>query len=243
MPDRSREMETLIAEIEEEVRDVAYATGKNQLDSRVLAALRAVPREVFVPPELAGQAYGNYPLPIDHNQTISQPFIVALMSDLLDLPERACVLEVGTGSGYQAAVLAHLARQVYSIEIIPHLVRQAEGHLANLGIANIEVRCGDGNLGWPEHAPYDGIIVTAAALHIPPLLIDQLKPGARLVIPVGRQLLPQDLLVVEKHPDGSVDRRSVLPVAFVPLTGLTRSMGGGAVPRLWLLAVSLLSPK
>ncbi|MBS4097016.1 MAG: protein-L-isoaspartate(D-aspartate) O-methyltransferase [Sulfuricella sp.] len=217
-PDRKAEMAELLADIEREAR---YVGGASQAaaDPKVLAALRAVPRHAFVPNELSEQAYGNYPLSIGHGQTISQPFIVALMSGLLNLPKDATVLEIGTGSGYQGAVLAHLARRVYSIEIIPHLARLAEQHFAALGIANVEVRCGDGYQGWPEHAPYDGIIVTAAAPHIPEPLIEQLKPGARLVIPVGLRYMPQNLLVVKKAADGSVSGDNVLPVAFVPLTG------------------------
>jgi len=213
------EMEEMIAEIEQETRYVGNAIGKSALDGKVIAAIRAVPRHAFVPAELSGEAYGNYPLPIGHGQTISQPFIVALMSDLLELPDSATVLEVGTGSGYQGAVLAHLARRVYSIEIVPHLARQAAQRFAELGLANIEVRCGDGYQGWPEHAPYDGIIVTAAAPHIPEPLTEQLKPGGRLVIPLGLPFMPQNLLVVTKHADGSISRHNVLAVAFVPLTG------------------------
>lgn len=214
-----REMEGMIADIEQETLYTRDTIGKSELDDKVIAAIRAVPRHVFVPPELMDQAYGNYPLPIGNGQTISQPFIVALMSDLLNLPMNASVLEIGTGSGYQGAVLAHLARQVYSIEIVPHLARQAAETFAELGIANIEVRYGDGYLGWPENAPYDGIIVTAAAPRIPPPLVEQLKPGARLIIPVGMPFMPQQLLVVEKSLDGRLTRRNALSVAFVPLTG------------------------
>jgi protein-L-isoaspartate(D-aspartate) O-methyltransferase len=217
--ERALEMEEMIAEIEQETRYVQNAIGKSELDGKVLAAIRAVPRHAFVPAELSNQAYGNYPLPIGHGQTISQPFIVALMSDLLGLPDNATVLEVGTGSGYQGAVLAHLAQQVYSIEIVPHLAHQAERRFAELGLANVEVRCGDGYQGWPEHAPYDGIVVTAAAPHIPEPLTEQLKPGGRLVIPLGQPFLPQSLLVVTKHADGSLGYHNVLAVAFVPLTG------------------------
>jgi protein-L-isoaspartate(D-aspartate) O-methyltransferase len=214
-----REMEAMIADIERETLFTRDTIGKSALDDKVLAAIRAVPRHVFVPLELRDQAYGNYPLPIGNGQTISQPFIVALMSDLLNLPLNATVLEVGAGSGYQSAVLAHLARRVYSVEIVPQLAHRAAQTLKELGIANVEVHCGDGYLGWPENAPYDGIIVTAAAPHIPPPLVAQLKPGARLVIPVGLPYMPQQLLVVEKSPDGGLTRRNALPVAFVPLTG------------------------
>ncbi|MFA7241969.1 MAG: protein-L-isoaspartate(D-aspartate) O-methyltransferase [Sulfuricellaceae bacterium] len=214
-----REMEAMIADIERETLLTHNTIGKSALDDKVLAAIRAVPRHVFVPPELRDQAYGNYPLPIGGGQTISQPFIVALMSDLLNLPLNATVLEVGAGSGYQSAVLAHLARRVYSIEIVPQLARRAAQTLQELGIANVEVQCGDGYLGRSENAPYDGIIVTAAAPHIPPPLVEQLKPGARLVIPVGLPYMPQQLLVVERNPDGGLTRRNALLVAFVPLTG------------------------
>lgn len=219
------EMEEMIADIERETRYLGAELGKGALDGKVLAAIRAVPRHAFVPFDLADQAYGNYPLQIGCGQTISQPFIVALMSDLLDLPIHASVLEVGTGSGYQGAVLAQLAHQVYSIEIVPHLARQAAQRLADLGIANIAVRLGDGYLGWPEHAPFDGIIVTAAAPSIPPPLVEQLKPGARLVIPLGLPRMPQQLVVVEKRPDGSLSRKNVLGVAFVPLTGTHGASG------------------
>lgn len=220
------EMQGMLADIERETRYCRDYIGKEALDGKVIAAIRAVPRHAFVPLELADRAYGNYPLQIGWGQTISQPFIVALMSDLLNLPENATVLEVGTGSGYQGAVLAHLARRVYSVEIVPHLARQAARRYAELGIANVEVRLGDGYLGWPEHAPYDGIIVTAAAPVVPPPLVEQLKPGARLVIPVGLPYMPQQLLVVEKGPDGKLTRRNALPVAFVPLTGDHAASGG-----------------
>lgn len=215
-----REIEEMIADIEQETLFTRDATGKSVLDGRVIEAIRAVPRHAFVPPELQNRAYGNHPLPIGNGQTISQPFIVALMSDLLNLPAEATVLEVGTGSGYQGAVLAHLARQVYSIEIVPQLARQAAEIFAELDIPNIEVRCGDGYLGCPENAPFDGIIVTAAAPHIPLPLVEQLKPGARLVIPLGMPGMPQMLQVVEKSLEGRLTHRNALPVLFVPLTGV-----------------------
>ncbi len=220
--ERLLERERMIGDILRETRYMRGAIAKETLDAKVLAAIRAVPRHAFVPAELAEHAYGNHPLPIGHGQTISQPFIVALMSDLLGLPDNASVLEVGTGSGYQGAVLAHLARRVYSVEIVPHLARQAARRFADLGLANVEVRCGDGYQGWPEHAPYDGIVVTAAAPHIPQPLLDQLKPGARLVIPVGLPFMPQSLLVATKHADGGASLHNVLAVAFVPLTGEAR---------------------
>lgn len=185
-------------------------------DERVLAAMRKVPRHLFVPPEHQRRAYDDTPLPIGFDQTISQPYIVAYMSEVLELEPEHRVLEIGTGSGYQAAVLAVLAREVYSIEIIRELGESAAAALKRLGYANVVTRIGDGYQGWPEHAPFDGIMVTAAPDHIPPALIEQLKPGGRLVIPVGD--LVQDLMVVEKKPDGTTTSTAVVPVRFVPLT-------------------------
>ncbi|MEE8245639.1 MAG: protein-L-isoaspartate(D-aspartate) O-methyltransferase, partial [Alphaproteobacteria bacterium] len=176
-------------------------------------------RHLFVPRLLKSRAYHNRPLPIGHGQTISQPYIVALMTDILGLKEAARVLEVGTGSGYQAAVLAALGAKVYSIEIIEPLALEAKQRLATLGYDNVTVRQGDGYYGWEEVAPFDAIIVTAAASHIPPPLVKQLKPGARMVIPVGARFLTQWLVVVEKDDAGKVTTRQILPVRFVPLTG------------------------
>ncbi len=161
----------------------------------------------------------NRPLPIGHGQTISQPYIVALMTELLAPKAGDVVLEVGTGSGYQAAVLAELGARVYTIEIVPPLANSAALRLEQLGYSNVEVRLGDGYYGWPEHAPFDGIIVTAAANAIPPPLIEQLKPGGRMLIPVGAPFSAQELIVLVKDTKGKVSTRSVLPVAFVPLTG------------------------
>ncbi len=204
----------MIAQIEAEARSTADYTGRSRFDSRVLAAIKRVPRHEFVPASEKDMAYLNIALPIGHGQTISQPYIVALMTDLLALERLdAVVLEIGTGSGYQAAVLAQMVRQVYSVEIIPAIAAKAK---TRLGITNIEVRVGDGYYGWPEHAPFDGIVVTAAAPQIPPLLVEQLKPGGRLVIPLGRPLDRQDLTVAEKSEDNQLSLRSVLPVAFVP---------------------------
>ena len=191
--------------------------GRGIKDERVLAALRAVPRHEFVPADRKDDAYADKPLPIGYGQTISQPYVVAVMTELLDLPPDAKVLEVGTGSGYQAAVLAELAADVYSIEIVEPLASQAEARLKALGYARVHVRVGDGYAGWPEHAPFDGIIVAAAPQAVPPPLLAQLKPGARLVIPVGDE--DQTLRVYERSADGSLRHRAVFGVRFVPMTG------------------------
>jgi protein-L-isoaspartate(D-aspartate) O-methyltransferase len=206
----------MVEEIERLHASVAEEAGLTSLDPRVLEAMRSVPREEFVPEEEKDAAYRNRPLPIDHGQTISQPFIVALMTDLLRLEPNHRVLEVGTGSGYQAAVLSRLAAEVFSIEIIEPLSLEAARTLDRLGIGNVKTRIGDGYAGWPEHAPYDAIIVTAAPEHIPAQLVEQLRPGGRLVIPVGG--LDQDLRVVEKKPDGTAISTAIIPVRFVPLT-------------------------
>ena len=174
--------------------DIGRWYGRQSLDPRVLDAIASVPREAFVPPEEEPYAYANMPLPIGHGQTISQPFIVAVMTDLLQPGAEHIVLEVGTGSGYQAAVLGKLVKQVYSIEVVAALAEQARARLARLGCTNVEVRHGDGYDGWPEHAPFDGIIVTAAAPFVPPPLIQQLKNGGRMVIPVDEGIEGQDLL-------------------------------------------------
>jgi len=178
-----------------------------------------VPRHAFLPDALRLAAYANRPLPIGHQQTISQPYIVALMTDLLDPEADGRVLEIGTGSGYQAAVLSKLVKQVYTLEVVAALAEQASERLRRLGYGNVEVRQGDGHAGWPEHAPYDGIIVTAAAPEVPPVLIEQLKPGGRLLIPVGNRYSGQELLLIEKDRHGRLRQESVLPVIFVPLTG------------------------
>ncbi|HKJ71364.1 MAG TPA: protein-L-isoaspartate(D-aspartate) O-methyltransferase [Gammaproteobacteria bacterium] len=211
--------ERLIRQIEDEARYSGDDSGRPRLSGRVLDAVRAVPREAFVPGNLAGQAYDNTPLPISEGQTISQPFIVALMTELLDPEPGDRVLEVGTGCGYQAAVLAELVAEVYSIEYLPALGESARERLGRLGYANVHLRVGDGRQGWPEAAPFDGILVTAGAHEVPPALVEQLAPGGRLVIPVGRAIWGQDLQVIEKEEGGGVTTRSVLPVAFVPLVG------------------------
>lgn len=211
--------ERLVDEIGQEFRATSAMTGKSTLDPRVKRALQEVPRHLFVPPAYRAYAYANRPLPIGHGQTISQPYIVALMTELLEPKPEHVVLEIGTGSGYQAAVLSRLVRQVYTVEIIEPLAKQARARLAELGYANVEVRLGDGYYGLEEHAPFDGIVVTAAASHIPPPLVQQLKPGGKMVIPVGGQFLTQSLMLVEKNLQGGVFTRQLLPVSFVPLTG------------------------
>jgi len=184
---------------------------------RVLAAMEQVPRHLFVPDGERGQAYEDHPLPIGGGQTISQPYIVALMTALLGLPPQSRVLEIGTGSGYQAAVLSRVADRVYSVEILPELGARARETLARLGYENVQVRIADGYRGWPEAAPFDGILLTAAPHAVPPPLIAQLKPGGRMVLPIGG--FDQDLIVLTKQPDGSVKEEKVIPVRFVPMTG------------------------
>ena len=191
---------------------------REPFEDRVMEAMGQVPRHEFVPEAERGNAYQNRPLPIGYSQTISQPYIVALMTDLLALGPDQVVLEIGTGSGYQAAVLAELVAQVFTIEIISELGREAGQRLQRLGYDNIETRVGDGYYGWSEHAPFDAIIVTAATSHIPPPLVRQLKPGGRMIIPVGGQFMVQHLTLVEKMADGSVRTRQILPVRFVPFT-------------------------
>ena len=187
-------------------------------DTKVIKAMRDVPRHEFVPENARVRAYGDHPLPIGYGQTISQPYIVALMTQLLEVGGDDTVLEIGTGSGYQAAVLAELVKEVYTIEIVEPLAKQATERLARLDYANVHVRHGDGYFGWEEHGPFDAIIVTAAATHIPPPLLEQLKPGGRMVIPVGAPLQGQTLLLVEKTDDGKIRQKSILPVVFVPFT-------------------------
>ena len=221
--DEVRAQEMLLDEIRAEAFATRQYTGRAAFDPRVLAALRQVPRHAFVPAEVRHRAYGNHPLPIGHGQTISQPYIVALMTDLLEPGADDTVLEIGTGSGYQAAVLAKLVKRVYTMDIVDALASDAGARLRHLGYDNVEVRSGNGRLGWPQHAPYDAILVAAAAHGIPPALIEQLKPGGRLVIPVGDPHQSQELLVVCKNEQGRVHQRSVLPVVFVPMTG---SSGG-----------------
>jgi protein-L-isoaspartate(D-aspartate) O-methyltransferase len=210
--------ENLLREIEADMRATVRETGLSTLSDPVRRAMASVPRERFVPPHFAAAAYENRPLPIGEGQTISQPFIVALMTELLQPKSNHVVLEVGTGSGYQAAVLAECVAKVYSIEIVAALAQRARVALDAAGYRNVETRIGDGYLGWPEAAPFDGIVVTAAPDHVPPRLVEQLKPGGRLVIPVGPHRWTQELLVIEAGRDGRALTRRTIAVRFVPLT-------------------------
>jgi len=214
--DRVVERRQMVDDIAALASLVARETGRAGLDQRVLAAMAKVKRHEFVPLAQRRSAYRNRPLAIGAGQTISQPFIVALMTDLLDLQPGDKVLEIGTGCGYQAAVLGELGKDVYTIEIVESLGKTAAQTLTRLGYTNVHTRIGDGYKGWPEHAPYDAIIVTAAPDHVPPELIAQLKVGGRLVIPVGK--LAQELMVIVKNENGSTRREAIVPVQFVPLT-------------------------
>ena len=207
----------MVAEIDQMYAETRAETGLAEMAPRVRAAIGKVERHRLVPQEQANLAYRNHPLPIGHSQTISQPYIVALSTDLLAPEPGHVVLEVGTGSGYQAAVLAEIVKQVYTIEIVEPLGRTAESRLAALGYKNVEVRIGDGYKGWPEKGPFDGIVVTAAAPRVPQALVDQLKPGGRMVIPIGERWEVQQLLLIERKPDGTLQQKNVLPVRFVPL--------------------------
>ncbi|MCZ6724343.1 MAG: protein-L-isoaspartate(D-aspartate) O-methyltransferase [Gammaproteobacteria bacterium] len=211
--------ENMIRLIEADVRHTSEYLKQSILDSSVLDAMARVPRHEFVPSNLVDLAYANRPLPIGHGQTISQPYIVAIMTDLLDIEAGHRILEVGTGSGYQAAVLAELNTRVWSIEIIEALGQQAQTRLQRLGYDNIDVRIGDGYYGWTEHAPFDAIIVTAAGNHIPPPLLQQLKPGGKMIIPVGSRFSTQQLILITRSENDEFITRQVLPVRFVPLTG------------------------
>ncbi|HVT44608.1 MAG TPA: protein-L-isoaspartate(D-aspartate) O-methyltransferase [Thermoanaerobaculia bacterium] len=208
----------MIRAIEADVRMTSREIGRKNLNPKVMQTMATVPRHLFVPAAAQRSAYENRPLAIGHGQTISQPYIVALMTDLLDVGPGDTVLEIGTGSGYQAAVLAKLVKKVYTIEIIEPLAVQATQRLRTLGYTNVEVRHADGYNGWKEAGPFAAIIVTAAASHIPPPLIQQLAPGGRMVIPVGSPFATQSLMFVQKTADGRIRTRQVLPVAFVPFT-------------------------
>jgi protein-L-isoaspartate(D-aspartate) O-methyltransferase len=213
--ERARERDLMVLTIENIA--ATSGAGPNRIDRQVLRAMREVPRHLLVPEEVRPYAYRDSALPIGHDVTISQPYIVAAMTHLLEVRPGDKVLEVGTGSGYQAAILARLAGSVYSIEIIEPLARRAAAQLAELGYANVSVRAGDGYAGWPEQAPFDRIIVTAGADHVPRPLLEQLKPGGRMVIPVGRGGDLQ-LTLIRKDAKGRISRRQILPVRFVPLT-------------------------
>jgi len=214
----ARERARMVEEIAALVRETRLETGRAALSERVMAAMAQVPRHEFVPESERRNAYANRPLPIGLGQTISQPFIVALMTDLMEATPGDRVLEIGTGSGYQAAVLAELGAKVHTIEIVEPLAREARRSLDRTGYRGVLTRIGDGYRGWPEYAPFDSIMVTAAPREVPQPLIDQLKPGGRLVVPVGTQAGGQSLLVIEKRPDGTITRHPVLAVRFVPLT-------------------------
>jgi protein-L-isoaspartate(D-aspartate) O-methyltransferase len=216
--ERERRIETLIQAVVREFQQTASATGIVAPDPALIGVLRRVPRDEFVPDSGSGYAWENRALPIGHGQTISQPFVVALMTQLLELQPDSRVLEIGTGSGYQAAILAELADEVYSIEVVPELASAAAARLARLGHQNVQIRTGNGRDGWPDAAPFDAVIVTAGADSIPPALVTQLRTGGRLVIPVDKGW-GQDLRVCVKEADGSLRERSVLPVIFVPLIG------------------------
>lgn len=216
-------LETLISEINFDYADTVRSTGLSKMSAAVERAMRTVPRELFVPKNERPYAYANHPLPIGDGQTISQPFIVALMTDLMQLDSNSKVLELGTGCGYQAAVLAEIAHQVYSIEIIAELGEKAFERLQDLGYDNIHYRTSDGSEGWPEAAPFDGIIATACGTTIPPAWIEQLTGpplanSGRIVMPLERKSGSQELVVITKNADGTLDEQVVLAVRFVPIT-------------------------
>lgn len=227
MPPVNPQAELLLREIRSEVKQTSSYTGREQLKPEVYAALLQVDRAEFVPEHERGFAWANHPLSIGQGQTISQPYIVALMTDLLDVDRNAVVLEIGAGCGYQAAVLSRMVKQVVSIEIIPQLAQAASERLRRLGYNNISVHQGNGRLGWPPQAPYDAIIVTAASEDVPAELLHQLKAGGRMVIPLGGQWQAQQLVVFSKNRQGEIIEKSVLPVAFVPLTGTNQPPESG----------------
>lgn len=214
------DLERLLRQVDDDFAHTAGETGLAQPSLRVRAALAAVPRHRFVPDTLADEAYDDRPLPIGEGQTISQPFIVALMTDLLDIDTGDVVLEIGTGCGYQTAVLAQLAQRVVSLEILPALAAAARERLAALGIANVELHVGDGHAGWPDAAPYDRIVVTASPRRMPATLVDQLRAPGRLVLPMGPDAEAQDLYVADKRADGRLELRRTIGVRFVPMTGM-----------------------
>ena len=212
-----RERQQMLADIEADVAFTRELTGRDHLNENVMTAMCQVHREDFVPDSQRHASFRDGALPVGYGQTISQPYIVALMTDLLDLKADSVVLEIGSGTGYQTAVLAQLASKVFSIERIPELAQTARQRLKDLGYDNVEIRCADGSLGWPENAPFDGIIVTAAAASLPPALPAQLKPGGRMVIPIGLPNMHQDLMLVTRDQQGKPEISKILGVAFVPL--------------------------
>jgi protein-L-isoaspartate(D-aspartate) O-methyltransferase len=215
----TRQVRTLIHTLARDFEETSGSTGLSRLDPRIEAALRKVPRDRFVPERSLDMAWENTALSIGYGQTISQPFVVALMTQLLELTPESRILEIGTGSGYQAALLGELAGEVYSIEVVPELAELAKTRLAEMGYANVHVRAGNGRLGWPEAAPFDGVIVTAAAEEIPASLVEQLRPGGRMVIPVNTSWYGQDLILGVRGEDGELQTRNILGVVFVPLVG------------------------
>jgi len=213
---RRQEIREMLRTIVAEYQLTGVQTGMRQFRGKVLRAMAKVPRDHFVPSEIKRLAFANRALPIGEGQTISQPFIVALMTELVAPPPDARVLEIGTGSGYQAAVLSQLAAKVFSVEVLPHLAQAARERLRGLGFSNVEVCCDNGFYGWSDHSPFDGILITAAAQRIPPPLLEQLKPGGRLIVPLGAPEFVQELLLVEKDANGTIHSRSILDVVFVP---------------------------
>lgn len=206
----------MVQEIKADLSWTSAYTGKGKFNEKTMEVMGKVPRQEFVSKLLQSRAYENRPLPIGYGQTISQPYIVALMTDLLTVGPKAKVLEIGTGSGYQSAVLSEIVGEVYTIEIIPPLGQSAKERLKRLGYKNVQTKIGDGYYGWKEHAPYDAIIVTAAATHIPPALLKQLKPGGKMIIPLGSPFSTQQLILVEKDEQGGFKTKQILPVRFVP---------------------------
>ncbi len=215
--EHAADLQRMLDDIAREVASTRSYIHYERLSDEVMGAMAAVPRHRFVPAKMQAHAYDNGPLSIGYGQTISQPYIVALMTQLLEVDAQSKVLEVGTGSGYQTAILAQIVERIYTIELMAELAENSARHLQQLGYKNIETDCADGYSGWPEHAPYDGIIVTAAADKMPQPLIDQLKPGSRLVIPIKGGFAGQELVLVKKSLVGAVTTESVLPVTFVPL--------------------------
>ncbi|MEJ2454684.1 MAG: protein-L-isoaspartate(D-aspartate) O-methyltransferase [Candidatus Thiodiazotropha sp.] len=213
------DLEGMLQDIRAEADYVCRMTGRGQLNDQTLNAMRRVPRQHFVSKSFRSHAYENSPLPIGGGQTLTQPFIVALMTDLVDPKPADKVLEVGTGSGYQTAILAQLAAELYTIEILPELAQASQHRLDEEGCLNIQYRIGDGYYGWPDTAPFDVIMVTAAVETIPVPLIQQLAPGGRMILPVGKRRYTQDLILLQKSADGNIHSTSLLPVTFVPLAG------------------------